>query len=84
MCKDFERGWGVESLCFGFSGCGPKCKLIVQGEFFDMSQRFIITNCRLLDEQESEKTVSVLIEDGIILQTGQTDICDNLFTWPCP
>ena len=45
-----------------------------------MPQRLLITNCRLYDAPEDEQTTSVLIENGVIAQIGQTDpgtTCDN-------
>ena len=45
-----------------------------------MSQRLIITNCRLFDAPDAGQCTSVLIENGIIARIGQIDpgiICDN-------
>jgi len=45
-----------------------------------MSQRFLITNCRLFDAPEDEQTTSILIENGVITQIGQIEpgtACDN-------
>jgi len=36
-----------------------------------MSQRLLLTNCRLFDVPEEAKTTSILIENGIIAQIGQ-------------
>lgn len=36
-----------------------------------MSQRLLITNCKLFDAPEAEQTTSVLIENGVITQIGQ-------------
>ena len=38
-----------------------------------MSQRFLITNCKLFDAPESEQTTSILIENGIIAHIGQIE-----------
>jgi N-acetylglucosamine-6-phosphate deacetylase len=38
-----------------------------------MSQSLAITNCKLYDSPEDEQTTSVLIENGIITQIGQTE-----------
>jgi len=45
-----------------------------------MSQRFLITNCRLFDASDDKQTTSVLIENGVITQIGQIGsgtACDN-------
>jgi len=45
-----------------------------------MSQRFLITNCRLFDASDDKQTTSVLIENGVITQIGQIEsgtACDN-------
>lgn len=45
-----------------------------------MTQRLLITNCRLFDA-ENKETVSILIEDGVITEIGQIDAyagCDVL------
>ena len=45
-----------------------------------MSQKLLITNCRLFDAPDDKQTTSVLIENGIITQLGQIDSsvgCDN-------
>jgi N-acetylglucosamine-6-phosphate deacetylase len=45
-----------------------------------MSQRLLIINCRLYDAPDIERTTSVLIENGIIVQIGQIDsgtACDE-------
>ena len=39
----------------------------------NMSQRLLITNCRLFDAPEDEQTTSILIEDGVIVQIGQIE-----------
>lgn len=36
-----------------------------------MPQQLLITNCRLFDSSEKQKTTSILIEDGTIKQIGQ-------------
>ena len=38
-----------------------------------MSQRLLITNCRLFDTTEDKQTTSVLIENGVIAQIGQIE-----------
>jgi N-acetylglucosamine-6-phosphate deacetylase len=38
-----------------------------------MSQRLLITNCKLFDAAKDEQTTSVLIEDGVIAKIGQID-----------
>lgn len=38
-----------------------------------MSQRLLITNCRLFDAPKDEQTTAVLIENGTIAQIGQID-----------
>ncbi len=38
-----------------------------------MTQRLLITNCRLFDAADDKQTVSILIEDGIIRQVGDVD-----------
>jgi len=46
-----------------------------------MTERLLITNCRLFDQADSRQTTSVLIEDGIIGRVGQIDSaarCDNI------
>jgi N-acetylglucosamine-6-phosphate deacetylase len=46
-----------------------------------MSQRLLITNCKLFDAQEDEQSTSVLIENGIITQIGQINpgiACDDM------
>lgn len=46
-----------------------------------MSQKFLITNCRLFDAREEGRTTSILIENGIIKQVGQTKAgktCDQV------
>ena len=46
-----------------------------------MTERLLITNCRLFDQADSRRTTSVLIEDGIIGRVGQIDSaaqCDNI------
>ncbi|MHC4325578.1 MAG: N-acetylglucosamine-6-phosphate deacetylase [Planctomycetota bacterium] len=45
-----------------------------------MSQRLLITNCRLFDAPEVEQTTSILIENGAIAQIGQIEpnaACDE-------
>ena len=45
-----------------------------------MSQKLLITNCRLFDAPDDKQTTSVLIENGTITQLGQIDSsvgCDN-------
>ncbi|MHC4753452.1 MAG: hypothetical protein ACYTFW_26770 [Planctomycetota bacterium] len=45
-----------------------------------MSQKLLITNCRLFDEPDDKQTTSVLIENGIIEQIGlieSSDACEN-------
>jgi len=39
----------------------------------NMSQRLLITNCRLFDTTEDKQTTSVLIENGVIAQIGQIE-----------
>ncbi len=46
----------------------------------NMSQRLLITNCRLFDAPEDKQTTSVLIENGVIAQIGQIEpsaACDD-------
>ena len=46
----------------------------------NMSQRLLITNCRLFDASDDKQTSSVLIENGVITQIGQIEpgtTCDN-------
>jgi N-acetylglucosamine-6-phosphate deacetylase len=46
-----------------------------------MTEKLLITNCRLFDQADSRQTTSVLIEDGIIGRVGQIDSaarCDNI------
>lgn len=46
-----------------------------------MTERLLVTNCRLFDQADSRQTTSVLIEDGIIGRVGQIDSaarCDNI------
>jgi len=46
----------------------------------NMSQKLLITNCKLFDAPEDEQTTSILIEDGVIAQIGQLEpgtACDN-------
>lgn len=38
-----------------------------------MTERLLITNCRLFDQADSRQITSVLIEDGIISRVGQID-----------
>ncbi len=38
-----------------------------------MSHRLLITNCRLFDDPEGKRNISVLIENGIITKIGQID-----------
>ena len=38
-----------------------------------MSQRLLITNCKLFDALQSEQTTSILIENDVIAQIGQID-----------
>jgi N-acetylglucosamine-6-phosphate deacetylase len=45
-----------------------------------MSQRLVITNCKLFDAPEDEQTTSVLMENGVITQIGEIKpgtACDN-------
>jgi N-acetylglucosamine-6-phosphate deacetylase len=45
-----------------------------------MSQRLLITNCKLFDAPEGEQTTSILVENGVIAQIGQINpriTCDN-------
>jgi len=45
-----------------------------------MSQKLLITNCRMFNATDDKQTTSVLIEDGKITQVGQIDSsvgCDN-------
>jgi len=47
-----------------------------------MSQKLLITNCRLFDTAEHKQTASILIENGTISQIGQIGpsvACDNIF-----
>lgn len=39
----------------------------------DMLQKLLITNCRLFDAVDDKQTTSILIENGIITQIGQTN-----------
>ena len=46
-----------------------------------MSERLLITNCRLFDALDPKQTTSILIENGTISQIGQIDTlatCDNV------
>jgi len=46
----------------------------------NMSQRLLITNCKLFDASETEQATSVLIENGVIAHVGQIEsgtTCDN-------
>ena len=46
----------------------------------NMSQKLLITNCRLFDAPKDEQATSILIEDGVIDQIGQIEpnaACDN-------
>jgi len=36
-----------------------------------MTQKLLITNCRLFDAADDKRTVSILIEDGVIAEIGQ-------------
>lgn len=38
-----------------------------------MSQRLVITNCRLFNAKDDKRTTSVLVENGLIAQVGQVD-----------
>jgi len=38
-----------------------------------MSQKLLITNCRLFDATDDKQTTSILIENGVINQIGQVD-----------
>ena len=45
-----------------------------------MSQKLLITNCRLFDVPDDKQTTSILIENGIITEIGRIDSaigCDN-------
>ena len=45
-----------------------------------MSQKLLITNCRLFDAPDDKQTTSILIENGIIIEIGRIDSsagCDN-------
>jgi len=42
-----------------------------------MSQRLLITNCRLFDAPDDEQTTSILIENGTIKQVGQINSSIN-------
>jgi len=45
-----------------------------------MSQKLLITNCRLFDAPKDKQTTSILIENGVIAQIGKiesTITCDN-------
>jgi N-acetylglucosamine-6-phosphate deacetylase len=45
-----------------------------------MSQRLLITNCKLFDARKDEQTTSILIENGVIAKIGQINygiVCDN-------
>ena len=55
------------------------CKYILSGLYCYniMSQRLLITNCRLLDVPVNEQTISVLIENGVIAQIGQIESGTN-------
>jgi len=39
-----------------------------------MTQRLLITNCRLYDAADDKQTISILIENGIIRQVGEIDV----------
>ena len=39
----------------------------------NMSQRLLITNCKLFDAPKDEQTTSILIENGVITQMGQIE-----------
>jgi len=45
-----------------------------------MPQNLLITNCKLFDSSEKNKTTSILIENGVIKQIGQMDktVCKNI------
>ncbi len=46
-----------------------------------MSQKLLITNCRLFDTCRDGRTTSILIENGVIMQVGQTEsgmACDRV------
>jgi N-acetylglucosamine-6-phosphate deacetylase len=47
----------------------------------DMTQRLLVTNCRLYNTEDDKEKVSILVEDGIIAEIGQIDAdsgCDLL------
>ena len=44
--------------------------MTANNERTDMTQRLLITNCRLFDAEDKE-TVSILIEDGVVAEIGQ-------------
>jgi N-acetylglucosamine-6-phosphate deacetylase len=47
----------------------------------DMTQRLLVTNCRLYDTEDDKETVSILVKDGVIAEIGQIDAgsgCDEL------
>ena len=43
----------------------------------DMTQRLLVTNCRLFDGADKE-TVSILVEDGVMRQIGEVEAGDDL------
>ncbi len=43
-----------------------------------MSQKLLITNCRLFDAKDKKQTTSILIENGTISQIGSSVACDNI------
>jgi dihydroorotase-like cyclic amidohydrolase len=48
-----------------------------------MTQRLLVTNCRLYDAEDDKETVSILVEDGVIRQIGEVEAgagCDVLDT----
>ncbi|MEA3225681.1 MAG: N-acetylglucosamine-6-phosphate deacetylase, partial [Planctomycetota bacterium] len=42
-----------------------------------MTNKLLITNCKLFDAPADEHTTSILIEDGAIAQVGSADPCEN-------
>jgi len=42
-----------------------------------MTNRMLITNCKLFDAKPDEDTTSILIEDGLIAKIGSADGCEN-------
>ncbi len=64
----------------GFQPVNTARMAVPQQEKTNMSQKLLITNCRLFNASDDKQTTSVLIENGTITQLGQIDSsagCDN-------